>query len=177
MASSTTITAHVVVEFAAGSDNPTVSVEVDGREDGYNNGKTSFFPGENAYLLLYVPAGWSCKYFASSAGALTYIEDTDIAVEDYLAFVDDETAQLQYTVSGYPVFTWLGNNLGTINLVNGVCSLIARAFDALTKVFTPAHRVGIAKVNYVTRASVYRVSSVPVSVAKVLAMFVVTKDT
>lgn len=172
----TTITAHIVVEFSGGADTPNVLVEIDGREDGYNNGKTTFFPGETAYLLLYVPEGWTCVYTAVSAGAIAYVEDTEVSIEDFLTFVDDDTANLQYPLSGVAAFTWLGNNLGVVTVVSGLCSLAARIYNSLTKVFTPTHRVGIAKVNYKSVARVYRVSSVPVSVAKVAAMFVVTKD-
>ncbi len=172
----TSITAHVVVEFSAGDDTPNVTVEIDGRENGYNAGKTTFQPGENAYLLLYVPPGWSAVYHASSAGALTYVEDANVDIENYVTFVDDETASLQYPVSSTPSFTWLGNDLGIISVVKQVCSLVARAYNTLTAEFTPAHRVGIAKTNYVSVARVYRLSSTPVSISKVVCLFVVKKD-
>lgn len=172
----TSITAHLVVEFNAAGDTPNVIVEIDGRENGYNHGKTTFIPGEEAYILLYVPAGWSCVYTASSAGALTYVEDATIDIEDFLTFVDDDTATLQYPVSNVPSFAWLGNSLGTVSVANGVCSLPARSYSSLTQEYTPAHRVGIAKVDYQSTARVYRLSSVPVSILKVAAMFVVTKN-
>lgn len=171
----TSITAHVVVEFS-GDDTPNVLVEIDGRENGYNAGKTTFQPGENAYLLLYVPSGWSAVYHASSAGVLTYVENTNVAIEDYVTFIDDETVSLQYPVSGTPLFAWLGNDLGIVSVAKQICSLAARAYNSLTAVFTPAHRVGIAKANYVSVARVYRLSSAPVTLSKVVCMFVVTKD-
>lgn len=173
----TTVTAHVVVEFGGQEDSPNVIVEVDSRPDGYNSGKTSFQPGENAYLLLYVPPGWSCVYEASSAGAISYVENTTVDIEDFLTFVDDDTSSIQYpSLAGSHIFTWLGNDLGLVSVANDICSLAARAYNAVTKVFTPAHRVGISKLNYKSVARVYRLSSVPVSVLKVAVMFVVRKD-
>jgi hypothetical protein len=172
----TSITAHVVVEFSGGDDNPNVIVEIDGRENGYNAGKTTFQPGENAYLLLYVPSGWSDVYHATTAGVLTYVENTNVSIEDYVTFIDDETASLQYPVSGTPSFTWLGNDLGVVSVAKQICSLVARAYNSLTSVFTPEHRVGIAKANYVSVARVYRLSSVPASLSKAVCMFVVKKD-
>lgn len=172
----TSVTAHVVVDFGASDDTPNVIVEIDGREDGYNHGKTSFLPGEEAYLLLYVPAGWTCTYQAASAGAVSYVENDTVEIEDFLTFIDDDTAVLQYPVSAGPVIAWLGNNLGVVSTVNGVCSLAPRAYNSATKTFTPAHRVGVAKANYQSVARVYRLSSVPVSISKVAVMFVVTKD-
>lgn len=169
------ITTHVVVEFGATDASPNVILEVDSREDGYNGGKTSFQPGDAAYLLLFEPDGWSESYRAVSAGSISYVGETVVDKEDFLTFIDDETASLQYPLFGTPTFTWLGANLGVVSVANGVCSLPPRTYDPVDG-FSPAHRVGIARVNYKAKAKVYSISSVPVAVSKVAALFVVSKD-
>ncbi len=169
------ITAHVVVEFSDG-DSPNVSVEVDTRPEGYNHGASSFTPGQSVYLLLYVPPGWVCSYKEVTAGALTLTGTTSINVEDYLTFIDDDTQSLSKYPTNTPSFSWLGVSLGAITVVQQICSILARVYNTVTGAYTPPHRIGLAKANYSTQAQVYRISSVPVNIAQVAALFVVSKS-
>ena len=170
------ITAHVVVEFSDG-ENPNVSVEVDTREDGYNHGVSSFVPGQDVYLLLYMPPGYICTYTEVTAGSLSYVSSTTVSEEEYLTFIDDEPANLAKYPISYPAFSWLGVNLGVVSVAKQICSLVARAYNAATGVYTPAHRIGLARAAYSTTAQVYRISSVPINILQVAALFVVAKAT
>jgi hypothetical protein len=174
----TNITAHIVVDFDGAADEaPNVLVEIDSRPEGYNGGKTSFLPGDNAFLLLYVPIGWSCKATYVTAGSMAlYASGIGIAKEDYYTFVDDEPVTLQYPYYGGFSYSWLGASQGVISQANNICSIPPRSFNATTGVYSPANRIGLAKIGYTSNAEVYRISSVPSTIPKVAALFVVSKN-
>lgn len=162
---STTITANVVVQFGK---QVGASAEVDDRAAGYNNGKTSFVPGEVVYLLLFYPEGYEVKFSESSAGNLVKVADDQKDITDEVVqFADTDSASTQYPMSSIPLYsnipaTWLGTSLGSLRKVGeSEVTPPARARDASTGKPNPEHRIGIAKVSYSANCEVWKLYGVP----------------
>ncbi len=177
MADNTLLTAHIVVDFEGGSASDIgLVVEVDDREDGYNAGRTSFFPGQDAYLLAFVPTGYYIDATYISAGVLSLVGSDTKEVEDFVEFPNTDDASLSYPATSGFTYSWLGSNLGLVTLASQkTVTLPARTFNTVTKKFVPEYRVGVAKLNYNAACSVYKVSGVPTTVSRVLAFFVAKK--
>lgn len=172
----TVITAHIVVPFASDED-VNVVVEIDDREDGLNQGKTTFAPGQDAYILAFLPDGWSIASVTVTAGTIGYVKGDSKAVEQYLEFPNTDDSTLSYPFSNTFQYTWLGAAPGILTLVNQFRVVLPpRTQDPLSGAFDPEYRIGIAKINYNSVCQVWRVSGVPTNIDRVMAFFVATKN-
>lgn len=142
------VTASLVVSFdTRGSDTSTMSVEVDSRENGLNNGDTQFDPGDQVWCLLYKTDDVTVTGFYTSTGSMVAKGYEDIVVEEFVAFPMDREATLSKPAIGPVSYLWVGNNLGNITVENQ------------TKLTAATEGVGVAKVNYTTRGYKYLYSS------------------
>lgn len=178
MAASNVITANVVVQFG---DNVSAFVEVDSRTDGFNHGKTSFAPGEDAYLLLFMPAGYEVKYVEPTAGLLAKVADDVKDVSDIIQFANVDSNTTQYPISTIATgsnvpASWLGNDLGDITKRSDhLLVLPERGRDPVSGKPVPEYRIGIATVEYGANCEVWKLSGVPVAVTQVMCYWVVGK--
>lgn len=178
MASNSLLTAHLVVQFSDAADAASVVAEVDDREDGYNFGKTTFYAGDNVYLLLFIPDGYEVDKVLTSAGTIAYVEDSTKNIEAYLPYANEDSASLSYPVDSGFAYTWLGTSLGVIsNPDQFTAKLPARGYDTVTKKANPEYRVGVAYVTYKSACKVYKLYSVPANCLQVMVYFVVKKST
>jgi hypothetical protein len=126
-----------------------LSAEIDTRPDGLNGGRTSFSPGETAYLLVYSSDNVSITDTICSAGSLTEQGSTVVTVTEELMFEDAASASLDKPArSGITQTVWYGRNLGTLTLQS----------DKVT-VKSAAKGVGVARVSYDALARVYALAS------------------
>lgn len=175
-ATSNTITAHLVVQFAEEDNNVSAQVEIDDREYGFNGGKTTFYPGDSPAMLLFVPTGYVVDSIYTSAGAVSFIADTVKQIEQDFVFANEDTASLSYPMSANFAYTWLGNGIGALGVLNEfTVKLPTRPVDSTTHLPVPQYRVGIARATYDSNAKAYRLSSVPISVSQVIVYFVLKK--
>ena len=156
MADAREITATVVVSFGgATSDNNGLVAEVDGREDGHNQGRTSFNPGDDVYILLYKTDNVTLNDPVVSYGTLVFeagLSPEPVDQTDDLQFVDEIEATLQYPVNA-DGFTgqWLGNDLGVVQPVSQIKVGITRPVDA--------HFAAVYRIAYQADALVYRLTN------------------
>jgi hypothetical protein len=144
------VTASIVVSFDNQSDSSAIfSAEVDGRQDGLNLGNTSFSPGDDVGILLHKSSNVVLDYYSPSYGSLAASGSITYEVEEqFLVFAGTNTQSVSYPiVSGFS-YSWLGNNLGSIVHTENSISLSNKALYPEGGNF-----VGVAKVNYVTRAT------------------------
>lgn len=144
----------IVVQFAddVGDADLLFKAEIDSREDGLNNGKTAFAPGDSAGILLYKSPEIISLTTDNTAGSLVPASQGTIVIErEELIFDDNETPNQEYSLN-YPVdsnftYKWLGRDGGPLQLVKN------------TKVVKPNAGIGVALVSYTTRYYGYRLTS------------------
>lgn len=140
-------TTSLVIRFGEGTTAVDFSAELDTREDGYNNGRTTFrasapgVPGDDAYILVFLKSGYTIEAF-SSAGSIAYQQDENIQYTEVVVFTDGE-ATLSRPSNQINSRTWLGVNGGTIT-VEG------KALRA-----NPSVKVAVARITYTATARVY----------------------
>jgi len=132
----------------SGSDGH-LSAEVDTRSNGLNGGRSSFSPGETAYLLVYKSDNVSITDTICSAGSLSAQGSAVVTVTEELMFEDSEMATLSKPArSGISQSIWYGRSLGELVLHSDQVTV-----KSLNK------GVAVAKVTYDALAMVYALSS------------------
>ena len=135
----------------SGSDGH-LSAEVDTRPDGLNGGRTSFSPGETAYILVYKSDNVSITDTICSAGSLSAQGSAVVTVAEELMFEDAEMAQISKPARlALSQSVWYGRSLGGLTLLSDQVTVKAQA-----------RGVAVAKVTYDALALVYALSS-PIS--------------
>ena len=126
-----------------------LSAEVDTRPKGLNGGRTSFSPGETAYILVYKSDNVSITDTICSAGSLSSQGSAVVSVIEEIMFEDADTANLgKPAPAGILQTVWYGRSLGSLSLQS----------DRVT-VKSAVKGVGVAKVTYDALAQVYALSS------------------
>lgn len=126
-----------------------LSAEVDTRPDGLNSGRSSFNPGETAYILVFKSDGVSITDTLCSAGSLSPQGSAVVTVTEELMFEDADTATLGKPArSSLTQTAWYGRGLGALSL----------QADKVT-VKAQAKGVAVAKVSYEVLALVYALAS------------------
>lgn len=143
--------ATVVVQFGQGeSSSGHLSAELDSRPSGLNGGRSSFNPGETAYILVYKTGNVVITGTDVSAGSLSAQGTATVAVSEEVQFAGSNAAQIQKPCKGATLdsVTWLGRNLGALAL----------AGDRQT-VSAASSGVAVAKVDYQAEALVYAIAA------------------
>lgn len=154
-----TVTATLQVSFTGAdeaSDAGPLVLEVDARENGLNQGKTAFRPGDPVYYLLFAPDGFTLAQHVVTAGSRASAGSGNKSIEQILTFNDAREASLSYPVASITSKAWIGNNQGASSL----------AGDG--KIVLPENKIGILRVNYKSSFAAYRLSGVPNDVDRVL---------
>jgi len=145
--------ATIRVQFGNPDDASAVpghlSAEVDTRPTGLNGGRSSFSPGETAYILVFKTDDVSITDTICSAGSLSPHGTTTVTVTEELMFEDADTATLGKPArSSLGQVVWFGRSLGDLTLQSD--RVTAKAANK---------GVGVAKVTYDALAQVYALVS------------------
>jgi hypothetical protein len=126
-----------------------LSAEIDTRPDGLNGGRSSFSPGETAYILVYKTDNVTITDTICSAGSLSAYGSAVVTVTEELTFEDSDTANLSKPArAGLSQSVWYGRSLGGLTLQP----------DKVT-VKASSKGVAVVKVTYDALALVYALSS------------------
>ncbi|MBF0341888.1 MAG: hypothetical protein HQL95_13135 [Magnetococcales bacterium] len=125
-----------------------LSVEADSRPDGMNHGRTSFFAGDTAHLLVHAGDDIALEDPLVSAGVILPGGWQVITVTQDLVFNRVATATLDKPATAIDSVIWLGNDLGDFTLES----------DNRT-VSVPNAGVAIARVTYRSMARSWGLSS------------------
>jgi len=129
--------------------NGYLSAEVDTRANGLNGGRSSFSPGETAYILVYKSDNVSITETICSAGSLTAQSTALVSVTEEIMFEDADSATLGKPArSSLAQSVWFGRSLGTLSLQSDKVTVKAQAKG-----------VAVASVTYDALAQVYALAS------------------
>lgn len=140
------VTTSIVVQFSQNSAGGSLSAEIDSREDGLNQGKSSFAPGDRAFFLLFKSSDVAVDSVVASGGSISSAPGGLYDVEEWLTFADATEANLSKPMYSGFTYQWYGNNLGAVT-VSG------------NKVTAPTKGVGVLKVTYKAAYDAYSLAS------------------
>ena len=147
------------------SNQGVLKLEIDGRPDGLNKGKTSgFLPGESVGILAYRGSGVTIKNIKSSVGSVVNVGSGTKTISTDLVFADTNQASLAYPSSGGFDGVWLGRSLGSLVVLQD------------TNVLADNSGVAIFNAEYTAAFDTYRLQSIPAIVGgknsyKVIVVF------
>lgn len=143
------ITTSIVVQFTTTGASGILTAEIDSRETGFNNGKTSFQPGDAPAFLIFKSSDVTILTVEPSAGTIADLGTGTELIEETLTFANVTEANLSKPITGGLTYKWLGNNLGVPAIVG----------DNLVRV--PTVGVGVLQVSYQAPFEARRLSSLP----------------
>lgn len=143
----------VLVRGYLPTDTGFLSAEVDARVDGLNRGKTTFFSGDTAHLLVHAGSDISMAAPITSVGDILPGGVQSVNVTENVVFNGNKTAVLEKPAISIDSVIWQGNDLGTVWL----------GADRRT-VSVSTSGVAIARVTYQSFAHSWSLTS-PTSVA------------
>jgi len=152
MATSGKITTSLVVQFndpeGGGGEGRYLSAEIDGREDGLNQGDTNFVLGSSPGFLVFKSSGLTYS-MKQTDGSIANEGSVSVEVTETVTFADSNEASLQKPPSGAVTWVALGAGGGGNFLVEGTKVTVAGG----AKIF------GIYEATYRTTADAYRLTS------------------
>ena len=142
------ITTSLVVSFTdtTGSNEGSLSLEIDDRLSGLNQGQTSFYAGDSPGFLLYKTSNAILDVLKSSEGSIQYVGDISITKEQDLVFANTREASLSYPASSVP------------SVVKKSPGAPALTLSGQSKVLIPTPSVAFYKISYTTVAKAYRLT-------------------
>ncbi len=93
-----------------------LSAEIDGRIDGLNAGRTAFYSGETAHLLVHAGPEVSDVGMAVSTGTLSANAEQSYQVTQDVSFDGSNSASLNQPAVSIDSVIWLGADLGELSL-------------------------------------------------------------
>lgn len=140
--------ASVVVRFDR-EDEGFLTVELDGRDDGHNNGETEFFVGDSPVFLVRKSPNVVFEPLSSSGSISTLPEENETVTDEYVQFADSRAEPL----SKYP----LNGNLLSIEQLSGIPSVFTFQNGSLVS----SNRIlGVVKVSYLTEVTPIQLNNV-----------------
>lgn len=96
------VTTSITINFqtADGDTTSVLNAEVDGREDGFNVGRTSFLPGDSPVFLIYKTSNVIVDVIQSSEGSISQIGTGQVTEEQWLTFAYEKEASLSKPAAG-----------------------------------------------------------------------------
>lgn len=147
-----TITTSLVVRFGDDDDGAgLLRAEIDSREDGFNQGRSSFRPGDMVHYLVYTGANTTLTRQVARPGSISGLGTRTREVEEIVTFADEREARLGYPVAGGLSIDWFGTAPGTAQLSGD------------DRLLLPEPGVGVGRVTYTTSFRVYRLGNLPSS--------------
>ena len=145
------VTTTLVVNFTPSTADGTglFTAEIDSRDTGLNNGKTSFEPGDSVGILVYKSDDVSIDQVRSSSGSVANLGLQSVTHTESIQFEGVATATLSRPAKAISSMKWLGNDGGAVTLTDGINLSVANAL------------VGVLKVTYTSEPRGYRLSGVP----------------
>lgn len=143
------ITTSITIDFSS-SDGASgiLKAEVDNREEGFNEGNTTFYAGDSPVFLLYKSDNVTILKIESSYGSVSSIDTGTIDQEEFLIFAGAREASPAYPIKSGFSSKWIGKSGGSVTAEESQI--------LLTKDFT-----GVLKVNYKSFYTAYRLSGIP----------------
>ena len=148
MANENSITTSIVVDFDPGDGEGVLTAEVDSRQDGYNDGETSFRPGDSPAFLVYKSSNVTVTDMIVSYGSIDGLgSGTSQEVENLSFAMEREVSPGKPITSGFSS-KWLGADGGAVTQTE-------------TKLTGANKVVAVLHVEYTSAFTAYRLTGVP----------------
>ena len=159
--------ADITVQFSNGTGDKRVLAQIDDRsakDNGLNNGVTSFISGDNVFILLFKSEGVSVTDIINSDGNIVRAGSGQYITRERVKFTPGNLeSSASKPINGNFTYTWLGSrNPGQLSAFN------EDTIRLTPKANTPA--IGIADVTYTSRYDAYRLNST--TAEEVLIVFI-----
>jgi hypothetical protein len=157
------VVATLNVSFDSTADTTTgnIKLEIDDREDGLNNGNTSFKPGDNAYYWLFKDSNVTLLEHIATAGGISSAGSDTKEIDENITFTNSDTGSLGYPPNGSVSMEWLGRSYeikGTVVSSNTTKPEVTRSELAMANGKKVA---GILRCRYSSTGTLHRLSGVP----------------
>ena len=164
------VTASLTVSFGeptgdAGAGSDTLSLEVDSREDGLNRGRTSFYQGDEVFLLLYAGPSVSVRQVVTTKGGVRRSGAGQRTIDQTLTLTGSDNASLSHPVASMGSRGWVGQGY-TIPDLGGAPS---GTLDG-SRIIWPVNVAGVYEVSYSAHFTSYRLAGVQAAQAMVVAI-------
>lgn len=166
------VVATLNVNFSdeSSGDGGLLKLEIDDREDGLNQGNTSFKPGDDVYFFMFKHESVSLitSIPERTAGGVVSVGSGTKIIKENITFSNSETGSLSYLPDGVVSMTWLGRSLQYIN--SSVIANTSVPEISITDLKIPNGKkvFGILQCEYETTGTLWKLSKVPVDILEVL---------
>jgi len=156
------VTTSVTINFnsalsAGDSGANAFQAEIDSRDDGYNKGQTSFYPGDTVYILLFKGSNITGVTSKTSSGTLTAWGTTTVERKEQVTLANTREFSTGVPITGAYSFVWYGGEpSGGVNKV-GESKFTAGDLS-----------VAVGEITYQASADVYALSGVEFPAAVVV---------
>lgn len=113
------VTTTLVVNFGDTTGGDTIQAEIDDREKGFNNGKTSFVPGDQPAYLVYPSPNIAEVINTPSMGSIQNLGAGTRSITQEVQFQKSSESKVRFPVSSLSKVEWVGNDLGPLGVVDG----------------------------------------------------------
>jgi hypothetical protein len=151
-----------------------LKLEIDDREDGLNNGDTSFSPGDDAYYFLFKDSNVTVLDHEVTAGGKSSEGSGTKSINESITFSNSDTASLGYPPDGAVALQWLGRSFeirGTTIVPNSTLPEITRSE---LKMPNGKKVAGLLNCVYTSTGTLYKLSNVPKDFEEVLVFAIGT---
>ncbi len=151
-----------------GTRQGVLKLEIDDREDGLNNGDTSFSPGDDAYYFLFKDDNVTVLEHETTAGGKSPQGTGTKTIDENITFSNSDTSSLNYPPNGSVTRKWLGRSFeisGTTVVPNTTLPEVSGSELAMA---SGKKVVGILNCTYEATGSLYKLSGVPKDFSEVL---------
>jgi len=125
-----------------------LSAEVDRRDDGLNQGRTTFHPGETAHMLVYHDPKTTIQDISASTGLILPNADQIFQRSEDITFDETGTAFLSRPATAIQSVIWMGSDLGVLTLAPDGRTVTAASIG-----------ITVARVTFTVRARSWRLST------------------
>lgn len=157
-----------------------IKLEIDDREDGLNEGETSFQPGDDAYFFMFVDTDKVDLITTTpitTAGGVTSQGSDSKDIDETISFSDSEEASLGYAPDGAVTMAWLGKAYVLDKKTHTLShySTLPERDGALLSIDGGKKVFGVLSATYSTTGSLWKLSGVPLDFPE--AMIIATGTT
>lgn len=145
------VTTSIVVQIndpaASGSSSARAQAEVDSREDGLNNGKTSFIAGDSVYILLFKDSNVSITSVTASSGTCVKEGSGSMTIDEFVTLANSDSTSTEKPAV----------NL-TATVVAGAATLVSTENG---NIVASEPSVAVISVSYTANFDIYKLSGFP----------------
>ena len=154
-----------------------LKLEIDDREDGLNNGNTSFKPGDSPAFFMFKDSNVNIVVPPrASAGGITGSGSGTKEIDENITFSNSDTASLNYPPDGGVTMSWLGNSYNLEGTTVTSNSTLPDIELSSLKMPDGKQIIGVLNCKYNSTGSLHKLQSVAKDMLEVIIFAVGTVE-